>query len=378
MAGNMAAFINSMLEMRKQNAAAAAFRAEQEQQQAQQIQKAIAGVTQNIGSSLVKYGEQQRQDKMANTLMNEYFGGGGTVPTEGLSFGGAKALGAGGTLAAPGRTFTGGMDELSTRMQMMDLMSKMGNREERQDISARRLELANLGYDLRATAAERAAENSEIAQRRGQYDDAMQAWKASSEEWQGQVKDVTSYNKELSLALSDAAKATTMEGWNAAVSHVNSLHQAAKNQGFKDLAPPIIPPSPDQRNLITEAGVNIRTLEEDRKARLGMANWIPDVIEEKLGNKVPTAEEVLQKQREMQALPGYGYEPGNQPSGVFPQNPPGPGPAPTLQQFGLPTSAPTAGAPAVGGGAPGQVIRRRNPQTGEVIEYRNGKWVKVQ
>lgn len=343
-------FIQQMLGLRNQRLEEEKAKAALKQEQMQSMMKMASQASGQIGNALVGYAQQGQQNQLGNTLGSEYYG--------------SKFTG-------------GGMPELEMRMKMADLQSRMGNRAENQDLAAERLNLASGNYDLRvaegqrqAEAAQRTAENSAIAQRRGQYDDAMQAWKASSEDWQSTVKDVSAYNKELGLAVGDATKAKDMETYNAAVSHINTLHQAAKNQGFKDLTLPPIPPSPDQRDAITAAQSTLGTLAKEREEKMG--DWTPNVFQ-----KIPTAEEVLQKQKEMQALPGYGYEPGNIPSTALRQNPPEVGPAPTLQQFGLPTGAPAPGASAAGSAPQRQQFR--NKQTGQMewFEYRNGQWVPV-
>jgi hypothetical protein len=377
MAQTMQAFIANMLNMREQNAKAAQFRAEQDAYEAQQLQKAIAGVSQNIGSSIQKYGQQQQQNQMANALMGEYFGGGGTAGTEVLSFGGAKALGAGGTLAAPGRTFTGGMDELNARMELAKIQSQAGNAEIRNALSAARYDLSAQGLANQEERTRISQQNADLAKdveaRKTEQANVaadIEAYKQAGPKYQEQVKAINAYNTSLVVA-QDALSHVgpdDRQAYERATQLPLARHAVVTKMGLDVPAPQF--PSWEQFSAIRNQQQAVETARAAKPGGgfFGLGGSTAEQLKEKLGAQEETLRE----------LPGYSLSQ----QGMAPYMAPAPAmPDFTsfMQQREAQRAAGTApGAGGGGGGATGtislQEARRKYPDArpGQPIYLRDG------
>jgi hypothetical protein len=412
MAGNMAAFINSMLEMRKQNAAAAAFRAEQEQQQAAQIQKAIAGVSQNIGSSIARYGEQQKQDQLANLLGQQYFGGGGgTVIPQATAvdpamqaqaarlYSGmrpAYATPTGDISLTPPQTFTGGMDELKMRMALEELGIKRTGAESRIENVADRINLATANYELSKQKGGREEDYLELARQKAQLEamqvarqadaeqrlkeaqwakEAEQAYTQTEDKYKEVAKATNSYNKNLRIlteGIRRAAAGEDRDTYEAGVDQLMAHWAGATESGAKHIPQPKFASWDEvqaikaQQKIVDEARTAIKS---------------PGVLYRLQTNPEQRAAAFEKQQQALQALPGYSIYPANVKTEEFTQ------PLPETPDFTNfmktyteqhPRPTPLPGATGLTGGGGGMISLQEarskypNARPGQVITLRDG------
>jgi hypothetical protein len=422
MAQSMQAFISNMLEMRRQNAAAAQFNAQLKAQQQQQMAEAFGDLPSQIGGSLVKFGQQQKQDRIYNALGEQFFGSDlQQIPratavdprlqgiqnqfTTGMSPAyaprGSDLSGGDITYTPPPAPFTGGKEGFAARLALMEAQNKMGNQDLRTQLGASLMETraANLGVaqgnlenaQARTTIAQQAQSLAELeagrkadAERRlqeGQWArEAQTAFEKTTGDYKNTVASVDNYNKQtriMTAAIQHAAAESDRNAYDSAVDGLHAHWYATKNAGAKDLPEPTFPSFDEVQDIAAQQ-------DKVDAARAQIANptgWFTSKEERQARYEA--------EQQKLQSMPGYKLLPTQQGTEkLFQAAPEIPDYTKFMEQYRtqhpMPGSAPSPGAtPAGAGGATGtislQQARTKHPnvQVGDTLTDSAGNRVIV-
>lgn len=254
----------------------------------------LLGAAAQAGGAIAGGIQQQRQDEIANSLMNEEANIPRAQAVDPAAQGPADAKAA----KMPG-FHTGGMDEMKLTMAMEDQkMQRIAS-----DLAVAREARYNAMMDQQANARQQAA--------------AADAFRSSSKDMQEAFNDSMAYYKTSGVGLKAAAEATTQEEYDAAASGVMSMYNAAVKRGL-DVQQPKLPPfmTPEQKaamaaqqQAIADERTAIEQLRTEAQNAGGM-DKVPDGAWWKFNLGNPTYGDTIKaRESKLQAMPGYSGAP---------------------------------------------------------------------
>lgn len=302
--------------------------------------------------------KEYKNDQIANSLMNER----AAIPRAQVVGDNAELIQAMADKKAarmPG-FYTGGADELKMRMALERQDADMSNQQLDNAMNARRLNLMeqNLQSDNDYRQQALQAQKDEREQKR-----AQQAFEQQTQKQQEAFRNSLSYNTNMRANLGLLQKAENEDQYNQVVDTIGALYNSAIASGLK-VPEPQIPPymSMTDRTDLDQAQQAVDAAQEKVNERGADAkdgpNWWPFTATK--GQQLQQAQQALEQLRQKAGASTPAYQPAT-PQVAAPQAQPSPTPAPTS-----PNSSLRDGMTAT------------NPNTGEKVIRKNGKWVPVQ
>lgn len=326
----------------------------------------------SLGGAYAGIQQQRRldkQDEIANSLMNER----AAIPRAQVVGDNAELVQAMADKKAarmPG-FYTGGADELKMRMALERQDADMNNQQLDNAMNARRLNLmeqnlqSDNNYRQQALQAQREDRQQSLQAQKDEREQkrAQQAFEQQTQKQQEAFRNSLSYNTNMRANLGLLQKAENEDQYNQVVDTIGALYNSAIASGLK-VPEPQIPPymSMTDRTDLDQAQQAVDAAQDKVNERGADAkdgpNWWPFTATK--GQQLQQAQKALEQLRQKAGVSTQAYQPAT-PQVATPQAQPSPTPAPTS-----PNSSLRDGMTAT------------NPNTGEKLIRKNGKWVPVQ